>query len=86
MLIYMVSKPLNLLRRVLLIAMAACILIGMIFFGEFFSLSRLSLNLVLLQIFMIVYAYLIYTAFHKIGEIIGKKKKTNTKNTNRIIN
>ncbi len=75
MLVYMVSKPLNALRRALIIVMASCIILGMILFGEFFSLSQFTFKLVMLQIFMVAYAYLFYILFHKTGDLIAARRR-----------
>lgn len=71
MLVYMVSRPLNAIRRTLIIVMGVCIATGAICFAPFFSLSALSIKLVFMIAFLFVYAFLMYTAFHRIGEEIA---------------
>ncbi len=67
MLVYMVSKPLNVLRGCLLVLMSIAIFVGMTAFTDFFVVSEVNLKTVVMQLFLIAYSYLLYTAFHKLG-------------------
>lgn len=73
LLLFKVSKPFNLIRKILFTTMCSFFVLGITVFGNVFSLSRLSFTIVLFSIFIILIDFLIFKLFLLLFEKIKVK-------------
>lgn len=74
-LIYKISKPLNLLRSTLLVSMTFIFSLGMFVFRDLFSLSIYTKDMAFLVLILMVVSLFIYNIFEYLVNFIFKNKK-----------
>jgi len=74
-----ISRPFNLMRRILFFVMTVAILFCLLFMQEFFSITRLSLEAGLLLVIFMLATYPVMAGFRRgldlLAGWIGKRRK-----------
>ena len=75
LLVFRLSLPLNALRSVMLIVCSSAVVLGSIFFGQFFSLTALSFEGIVILVVFAICTVVIFNVLYNIAEHYIKKFK-----------